>query len=55
MTRWTYCPDCDGDGRVECWFCGGTGREDEGAPCLQCDGDGAEECAVCEGAGGWYE
>lgn len=56
MARYKPCPDCDGGGLVDCWLCGGSGKDDVlWDDCEECLGDGTEECCTCEGAGGWLE
>lgn len=45
------CPAACSEGRQECPDCGGTGTDDEDAPCDTCDGDLDVECEDCDGTG----
>lgn len=50
------CFECDGDGLVECWSCGGSGTDEdyetqETEDCDECQGDGRRDCENCEGSG----
>jgi len=46
------CPECEGDGGIECDDCNGTGDGLEiDTICDSCGGTGSFECHTCEGAG----
>jgi len=51
------CPECDGDGTIICWNCGGSGDADthpddeEVGECEECQGFGWIDCDWCDGNG----
>ncbi len=48
-------PDCSGEGKIQCFECGGRGGWhtswleylDEDVTCQECDGKGYSQCAKC--------
>ena len=54
-SRMETCPDCGGEGEVECDACNGYGHteddENERCVCSECDGEGVVECTNCDGGG----
>lgn len=47
------CSECDGEGEIDCEYCGGDGTDEEG-PCTECTG-GRTTCPECEGKEGYFD
>jgi len=45
------CPECGGDGEVECDCAGGLGSYAADDDCLACGGSGVHTCPACKGTG----
>lgn len=45
------CPAACSEGEAECSDCGGTGADEDGAPCDECGQSGTVECPECDGTG----
>ncbi len=45
------CPECQGEGQVECMACDGTGDDEFDEMCDECGGMGEAFCDACDGDG----
>ena len=46
------CPKCEGDGKIQCGECYGSGRHGNGKdPCWSCKGSKTQKCYECNGTG----